>query len=56
MLIAKDYREVLQPWTHEIELSLLKQSLFKVVVQAEFADKMSVRVVTSMGLPVEASF
>lgn len=53
VLIAKDYREVLSPWMHEIQLSVTNQSLLKVVLQAEFANKMSVQVVTSMGQRVQ---
>lgn len=45
VLIVKNYREVLQPWTQEIELSVKKQSIFKLVIQAEFAENMSVRLI-----------
>lgn len=56
VLIVKNYREALQPWTHEIELSVPKKSIFKVVIQAEFAENMSVRVIaasTSKSIDVE---
>lgn len=57
VLIVKNYREVLQPWTHEIELSVPKQSVFKVVIQAEFAENMSVRVIAaSSGKSIDVAF
>ena len=57
VLIFKNYREVLQPWTHEIELSVPAQSIFKLVIQAEFAESMSVRVVAgSSSKRVDALF
>ena len=56
VLIVKSHREVLQPWTHEIEVSTVEQSVFKVVIQAEFAETMSVRLLSSFGTAVQPSF
>lgn len=47
---------MLQPWTHEVEVSTIEQSFLKVLIQAEVAEKMSVRLATSFGSPLEPSF
>lgn len=56
VLIVKSHREVLQPWTHEIEVSTVEQAFLKVIIQAEVAEKMSVRLLSSFGSPLEPSF
>jgi hypothetical protein len=41
-MIAKNFRDVIEPWTQEIEITAEKHSVFKIFISAEFVDKMSV--------------
>ena len=44
LLVVKTHMEVLEPWTHEVQLEVLETSILEVFVQSPQADNMAIKI------------
>lgn len=45
VLVEKNFKDVIEPWSTETEITTSSQSILKIVLWADFADMMAVRLV-----------